>query len=460
MSEEVRKGLIAGATILAGLCTTQCNSKPATTTAITTASVESIKEDGNLIVLTLEGPTTFSATTRGAIGYESELVTAFADDLGVTPRFIQMDSIDEMLVAMEDGRAHLAAANLTMTDTRTERLSFGPAYKNVEESVVCHQKGPAPTTMKGLQEVNLTVLRGSSYVDTLEHLSATHPGLEWETAIGGSALPMLRDVAEQRLDCTVADSHLAEYARRLYPDLVIPMSLTEARPLGWVYNQNVTGMDQALAAWFMDAHAGGFLEELDEHWFGHLDDFDYVEVLRFVERVDERLPRYRTYFEAAAAETEFDWHLLAAQAYQESHWDPQAVSPTGVRGIMMLTQPTAREVGVKNRMDPEQSVEGGARYLQRLYNRLPDGIEGQDRLWFALAAYNVGMGHVYDARTLARRQGLDPNSWQNIERMLPLLTRPKYYKSVKHGYARGYEPVRYVERIRDYYNMLRANVPI
>mgnify|MGYP002725664779 CR=1 FL=1 len=460
MNNEVRIGLIAGATILAGLCTTQCNSKPATTTAIEDASVDSIKQDGNLIVLTLEGPTTFSATTEGAIGYESDLVTAFADDLGVTPRFIQMDSIDELLDAMEEGRGHLAAANLTMTDARTDRLSFGPAYKNVEDSVVCHQKGPAPTTIKGLAEVDLTVLRGSSYDSTLQTLKKDHPDLEWKTALGGSALPMLRDVAERRLDCTVADSHLAEYARRLYPDLVIPMSLTEARPLGWVYNDSIAGMDQALAAWFMEAHASGYLEELDEHWFGHLDEFDYVEVLRFVERVDERLPRYRTYFEAAADKTEFDWHLLAAQAYQESHWDAEAVSPTGVRGIMMLTRPTAKEVGVDNRLDPAQSVDGGARYLQRLYNRLPEGIDGQDRLWFALAAYNVGMGHIYDARTLARRQGLDPNQWQNVERMLPLLTRPKYYKSVKHGYARGYEPVRYVERIRDYYNMLRANVPV
>jgi membrane-bound lytic murein transglycosylase F len=371
-----------------------------------------------------------------------------------------MDSIDEMLDAMEDGRAHLAAANLTITDSRIERLSFGPAYKNVEESVVCHQKGPAPKSIAGLNDVRLTVLEGSSYIASLEALKADNPEVQWNTQIGGSALPMLRDVAEQRVDCTVADSHLAEYARRLYPDLIIPMSLTETRPLGWVYNDDITGMDQALAGWFMEAHASGYLEELDESWFGHLDEFDYIEVLRFVERVDERLPRYRNFFEAAADKTQFDWHLLAAQAYQESHWDPDAVSPTGVRGIMMLTRPTAKEVGVSDRTDPQQSVDGGARYLQQLYTRLPDEIGGKDRLWFALAAYNVGMGHIYDARALARRQGLNPDVWTNMERMLPLLTRPKYYKTVKHGYARGYEPVRYVERIRDYYNMLRANVPV
>jgi len=460
MQEKVRISFIAGATILAGLSTTRCNSAPETTNVVEDGSVETIQQDGNLIVLTLEGPTTFSATTEGAIGYEADLVQAFADDLGVTPRFIQMDSIDEILDAMDDGRAHLAAANLTITDTRQARLAFGPAYRNVTESVVCHQDGPAPQDLEALTEVNLTVVEGSSYAETLSAHAEDYPALTFDTQIAGSALPMLRDVAEKRLDCTVADSHLAEYARRLYPDLVIPMSLTEPRPLGWVYNPEIAGMDQALAGWFMEAHANGYLEELDEHWFGHLDDFDYVEVLRFVERVEDRLPRYRTYFEAAAEEKPFDWILLAAQSYQESHWDPQAVSPTGVRGIMMLTRVTAREVGIENRLDPAQSVDGGARYLERLYDRLPDAIEGEDRLWFALAAYNVGMGHIYDARTLARRQGLNPNEWDNIERMLPLLTRPKYYNSVNHGYARGYEPVRYVERIRDYYNMLRANIPV
>lgn len=460
MHEKVRISLLAGATILAGLSTTRCNSAPETTNVVQNGSVETIQQDGDLIVLTLEGPTTFSATREGAIGYEADLVQKFADDLGVTPRFIQMDSIDEMLKAMDEGRAHLAAANLTMTETRQEDLTFGPAYRNVAESVVCHQSGPAPKTLDQLTGVNLEVLAGSSYVETLEAAAANHPELTWKTKIAGSALPMLRDVAEQRLDCTVADSHLAEYARRLYPDLVIPMALTETRPMGWLYNSNISGMDQALAGWFMEAHASGYLEELDEHWFGHLDEFDYVEVLRFVERIDERLPRYRTYFETAAEEKPFDWILLAAQAYQESHWDENAVSPTGVRGLMMLTRPTAREVGIEDRLDPAQSVDGGARYLQRLYKRLPEGIDGSDRLWFALAAYNVGLGHVYDARTLARRQGLDPNSWKAMERTLPLLTRPKYYGTVKHGYARGYEPVRYVEGIREYYNMLRANVPV
>ncbi|MGB3626645.1 MAG: membrane-bound lytic murein transglycosylase MltF [Henriciella sp.] len=460
MKTEVRIGLVAGATILSGLMLTQC--QPANDAAIVTdtTTLESIRESGELVVLTLEGPTTYTQYDDDAEGYEIDVIEAFAENLGVTPRYVVMDDVEALISGIEEGHGHLGAAGLTITDSRAERVKYGPAYKNTEESVVCHQKGPAPADFDQLAEVNLTVLAGSSYVETLQTLREDHSGLNWATRRAGSAMPMLEAVSERRIDCTISDSHLAEYARRLYPDLIIPMTISEDRPLGWIYNEKINGMDQALEGWFMEAHASGYLEELDERWFGHLDEFDYVEVLRFVERVEQRLPEFRNYFEAAAEDTRFDWHLLAAQAYQESHWDPNAKSPTGVRGLMMLTLPTARELGIEDRTDPEQSVEGGARYLQKLYDRIPDGVSGEDRLWFALAAYNVGMGHIYDARRLAERQGLDKNSWSDLERTLPLLTRPKYYKTVKHGYARGYEPVRYVRKIRDYYNMLRANVPV
>lgn len=460
MTNRARIGFAAGAAIIAGLGLTKC--QPASDNRVVTeeTTFESIQNDGDLIVLTLDGPTTHLDSGDGPTGYEVDLIKAFADETGLTARFVTVDNVDDMIDGIEAGYAHIGAAGLTITDLRAQRIKFGPAYKNVEESVVCHQDGPAPTDLEELVDVKLTVLAGSSYVETLEHIREDHAGLKWQARPASSAMPMIEMVAAGKTDCTIADSHLAEYARRMHPDLVLPMTISADQPLGWIYNRKIDGMDTALSTWFAEQHENGYLEALDERWFGHLDEFDYVEVLRFVERVDERLPAFRGYFEAAAAETTFDWHLLAAQAYQESHWDPDAQSTTGVRGLMMLTLPTAEELGVDDRTDPAQSVDGGARYLQRLYDRLPDAIEGEDRLWFALAAYNVGMGHIYDARRLAERQGLDKNNWRHIERVLPLLSRSKYYSTVKHGYARGHEPVRYVEKIRDYYNMLRANVPV
>jgi membrane-bound lytic murein transglycosylase F len=149
-----------------------------------------------------------------------------------------------------------------------------------------------------------------------------------------------------------------------------------------------------------------------------------------------------------------DWHLLAAVAYQESHWDPRAQSRTGVRGLMMLTLPTAREMGVDNRLDPGQSLRGGARYLKNIKRRLPDDISEPDRTWFSLAAYNIGMGHLEDARVITERQGGDPHVWREVMEHLPLLQKSKYYQDARYGFARGEEAVTYVQNIRHYYSIL------
>jgi membrane-bound lytic murein transglycosylase F len=154
-----------------------------------------------------------------------------------------------------------------------------------------------------------------------------------------------------------------------------------------------------------------------------------------------------------------DWRLIAAISYQESHWRPRAKSPTGVRGMMMLTQPTAKEVGVTNRLDAQQSLEGGAHYFLKLHQRLPEEIQEPDRTWFTLAAYNVGWGHLEDAREITHFQGGDANRWVDVKERLPLLERKEWYKYTKHGYARGNEPVTYVQRIRHYYEVLAWRFP-
>jgi membrane-bound lytic murein transglycosylase F len=149
-----------------------------------------------------------------------------------------------------------------------------------------------------------------------------------------------------------------------------------------------------------------------------------------------------------------DWRLLAAIGYQESYWNPQAVSPTGVRGLMMLTQPTAKHLGVSNRVDPGQSIDGGSHYIRTLIDKMPSPIKEPDRTWMALAAYNVGINHLEDARMITRRRGRDPNRWKDVKESLPLLSRRTWFKKTKHGYARGIEPVRFVTRIRAYYDVL------
>ena len=178
------------------------------------------------------------------------------------------------------------------------------------------------------------------------------------------------------------------------------------------------------------------------------------EIQTFLKHITTRLPHYRKEFQQAEKTTGIPWVLLAAMSYQESKWNRHAKSPTGVRGLMMLTRSTAADLGIQNRLDPKKSIAGGARYLSHLYKRLHRVIQEEDRMFLALAAYNVGIGHVKDAQVLAQRLEKNPNRWDNLKDVLPLLAKKQYYKNLPHRYARGWEPVQYVTRIREYRKIL------
>jgi len=184
--------------------------------------------------------------------------------------------------------------------------------------------------------------------------------------------------------------------------------------------------------------------------------FDYVDLRKFHRRIKTRLPRYKPIIQKAAAENGFDWRLIAAMVYQESHFDPTARSHTGVEGIMQLTLDTAQEMGIEDRNDPELSIVGDVEYLRALYER-SEGTSERDRLLIALASYNVGRGHVLDAQKIAEEKDMDPQSWIDLRQVLSLLRYPKYYRRTQHGYCRGTEPVRYVKRVLKYYDILKRD---
>ncbi|MEQ8434583.1 MAG: membrane-bound lytic murein transglycosylase MltF [Oceanicaulis sp.] len=425
--------------------------------ALDDTGLAAIQERGEVVVLTTSGPTTYALGEDGEpVGYEVDLARAFAEDLGVGVRFVVFDDLSGVLQGVEDGVGDLAAAGITRTTEREERFLFGPSYKNITEMVVTRRGGPQVREPEDLLGVDLAVVAQSSYVESLEALKVDLPDLDWRAIEAPSAFELLEAVQNEDITATVADSNLVAYARLEFPELLTPISLTEDdRSLAWVIGQDNEDLVDALNTWFARVHDEGLLDDLDERWYGHSREaFDYVDTRRFIARIDERLPQYERFFRQAAEEQDLDWRWLAAQAYQESHWDADAQSPTGVRGMMMLTLPTAGELGIEDRLDPRQSIFGGAQYMSNLMGRMPDGVEGEDRLFKAMAAYNIGMGHLYDARRLAERQGLDKNVWPDVRTTLPLLSEPAYYESVPYGYARGGEPVHYVRNIRRYKALL------
>ncbi|MBF0309207.1 MAG: membrane-bound lytic murein transglycosylase MltF [Magnetococcales bacterium] len=421
------------------------------------ALLQKIQAKGTLVVLTRNSPSTFFEGRDGPMGFEHDLVVSFAQHLGVTPKFVVLPGEREILEALREGRGDLAAAGLSKTMDREREFRFGPVYQEVDQQVVCRHGGPRPTNLLRLADVRLMVVAGSSHEKRLEELKQLVPDLTWQSEEELSHEQILEKVWENReIDCTVVDSNIASINRRFFPELVLRFPVSASQNLAWVLPRQAERLQQQIESWFASARQTGMLDDLAERYYGHVStqENDPMDSRTFITRIDERLPKYTNLFKVASERYDLPWRLLAAQAYQESNWDPKAVSPTGVRGIMMLTQNTAADLGVKNRLDPKEAILAGAWYLADLKQRLPAQIEEPDRTWIALAAYNVGLGHVMDARELAVQQGKDPNHWKDLRTVLPLLARDKYFKNLKYGYARGSEPVDYVQSIRHYYDIL------
>jgi len=416
--------------------------------------LDKIKAKGELVVLTRNAATTFYESREGYMGVEYEMAKAFADSIGVKVRFITKDNVSDLLSALNQRGGDLAAAGLTHTEERAKRFLFGPTYHMVVQQLVCRRGGKRPKKFEDLVGINIKVVANSSYAEQLEKIKKNHPELHWEEVQGTDTESLLEDVWAKKIDCTIADANIVSINRRYFPELSVRFNITEPEPLAWAMHAKASSLQDALEDWFDDYVDSGKLDEVMHRYYGYIERFDYVEARAYQRKIKSHLPKYIADFKTAARKYKVSWTLLAAQAYQESHWRAYAKSPTGVRGLMMLTLATAKELGIKNRLNPKASIMGGAYYLNELRKRLPDTVTEPDRTWLALAAYNVGMGHIWDARKLARQLKKDPDSWQELSTVLPLLTKKKYYKNLKHGYARGYEPVSYVKNIRDYRDIL------
>jgi membrane-bound lytic murein transglycosylase F len=379
----------------------------------------------------------------------------FADHLGVELTVVIPSSLSDLLEGVNEGAGHIAAAGLTITEPRKEIYKFGPSYQEISEQLIYNIKLRRPKNLGDLQGELLEVVAHSSHSEHLNELKEKYPDLIWKENDTLGSEELLQLVSDEVIDYTIADSNEATLNKRFLINLRTAFDIGKTQHLAWALPKNDdNSLHNAVVKFFNLIKKNGELTRLIERSYGHLENFDYVGTVYFKRHVETRLPQYRENFEIAAAENNLDWRLLAAIGYQESHWNPQAVSPTGVRGIMMLTQNTAASLGIKNRLDPASSIEGGARYFASRITRVAEDIQEPDKTWMALAAYNVGTGHLEDARIITQQRGKDPDKWVDVSQTLPLLAKRKWYKKTKHGYARGWEPVRYVENIRSYYDLL------
>ncbi|ROM55193.1 lytic transglycosylase F [Pseudomonas poae] len=425
-----------------------CVDKPST--------LERIKEDGVLRVVTRNSPATYFQDRNGETGFEYELVKRFADELGVKLEIETADNLDDLFGQLGKPKGPvLAAAGLVSSEQRQQQVRFSHPYLEVTPQIIYRNGQSRPTNAADLVGKKIMVLKGSTHAEQLAALKKQNPAIEYEESDAVEVVDLLRMVDEGQIDLTLVDSNEVAMNQVYFPNVRVAFDLGNASNQSWAV---AAGDDNSLLneinSYLDKVEKNGTLQRLKDRYYGHVDVLGYVGAYTFAQHLQQRLPKYEKHFRSYAKEEKVDWRLLAAIGYQESMWQPAVTSKTGVRGLMMLTQNTAQAMGVSNRLDAKQSIMGGAKYLAKIKDELDDSIAEPDRTWFALAAYNVGTGHLEDARTLAKREGLNPNKWLDVKKMLPRLSQKQWYSKTRYGYARGGEPVHFVANIRRYYDIL------
>jgi len=416
-------------------------------------TIEQVQALGALRVATINSPTTYYEGPAGPTGFEYELALGLAESLGVKLELVIVGSPAEALQAVQSGRAQVAAAGISVTPLRSQALRFSRPVLSVVPQLVYRMGNPRPSKPADIKE-GLVVAQQSAAAEHLAILREKVPGLRWTETADAETEELLLKVANDEIAYTVAPSDIVAINQRYYPQLRVAFDIAERQDVAWAFANGPDSSLYNLAQHYLSGKSEADLAQLRDRYFGHVEQVDYLGAVALATHVTTRLPKYRTMFERAGKKFGMDWRLLAAIGYQESHWDPGAVSPTGVRGIMQLTNETARFLNVADREDPAQSINGGARYIRRLIDLVPADVPDPDRTWLALAAYNMGYGHLLDARELARQRGGDPSRWVDVRNCLPLLTQARWYQKTKHGYARGHEAKTYVGNVRTYYDML------
>ena len=421
--------------------------------------LDKIKKTKKLNVVLLNAPSTYYIGKDGAKGFEYDLLNDYAKHLGVELNITTANTIKEAIELSKHPDIDITSASLTKTKEREKSFNFGPSYFEVQEQVICYRgmvgSTKFPRTTEDLVGLNLVVGEDTSYSETIENLQKD--GFDINATLDSqlSTEELLEEVAAHKIDCTIVDSNVYMLNQRYLPRIALAFTISGREQLAWVLAPNSKELEADMYEWFNSYNQSGKLAQLKDHYYSYVHFFDYYNNRIFYKRIKTRLPKYEKYFKKYGKEYDIPWTLLAAISYQESHWNPRAKSFTGVRGLMMLTLSTAKMLGVKNRLDPEQSIKGGAKHLRQMLKSVPKDVVGENRLKFALAAYNIGLAHILDARALARKMDLNPTVWSDLKKVLPLLAQKRYYKGLRFGYARGSEPVKYVNFVYDFMDILQ-----
>jgi membrane-bound lytic murein transglycosylase F len=390
------------------------------------------------------------------MGFEYDLFKAFADHLGVDLNIIIAEKWERMIPDLMNGTGDLIAASMTITPNRSRQVAFSDGYMNIKQHIIVHRDNISVKRLKDLSGQSIHVRKGTSYQECLEKLKKEQPELKFKIILHED-IPteeLMRQVSEKEIDITIADSNIAMLNRRYYPNAIMAGSINNTEQLGWAVHPESKNLLTHINLFFEEIKNNGEFSEIFNRYYANVEQFDFVDLRKFHRQRRSRLPLYQSHIMAASEKHNFDWRLIAAQMYQESHFNPKARSHAGAYGLMQLTRRTADSFGITDITNPKKNIFAGVNHLKNLFNYFDIGND-LDRLKISLAAYNIGQGHVRDAQKLAVQLRLDPEKWNSIKKTLPLLRYRQYYQNATYGYCRGTEPVKYVRQIMIYFDILK-----
>ncbi len=417
-------------------------------------SLKSILDAGELKIIADNSPHSYSVYRNQPMGFDYELAREFADQLGVRLRVVTCNSWSEKVVALYNGKGDVIAAASEITPDRSQQVAFSNGFLAVQHHLVSNRHKTRIRSLSDLAGKIVDVGQGSAHHDRLKDLRRLGINVVIRSHDDLAPEHLIQKVASGEIDYTVANTNIALMNQRYYPTAFVQTVLHDTFSLGWAVRPGSQALLERINAFFQKIAADGRLDDIYEKYHQSIEKFDYVDLRAFHERMRTRLPRYRAFIKDAAGKHDFDWCLIAAQMYRESHMDPYSRGPNGGQGLMQILPATARSLKVTDAFDPVANIRAGVRYLRNLYD-LFEGIADEERLQIALAAYNVGPGHVQDARRLASRMGLDPDRWVSLAKTLPLLRYRRYYRDAEQGFCQGDIPVAYVKNIMIYYDILK-----
>lgn len=408
-----------------------------------------------LRVITRNSPETYFLWRGELLGFEYELMRRFANLNNLKLEMVVAGSYDEMLTMLQEGRGDMIAAGLSRTKDRLvkikqQKMQSSIRYNRVSELLVAHKDSPTINNLVDLKGRTITVRRTSSFWQTAEQLAKEYK-VNLVTADELIATELLvSQVADKTIDLTIADSNLVAIEQNFRDEIITALTLKDNVPYAYVVRNNNPQLLNSLNEFIGQHYRKTFYNVVKNKYFKNSSNQNKLRKSRL--QVGSALSPYDDIIKSNVSEYNFDWRLIVSQMYQESRFDPLAHNSTGAKGLMQMLPGTAKELGVTNLTEPEQAISSGIRYLNWTRDRFSKNLPVQEQIFFSLASYNAGYGHVKDAQRLARKLGFRDDKWFNhVEKAMLLLQQRKYYKKARFGYVRGSEPVNYVRDIHQRY---------